>query len=59
MKDVASGKIKDSDNTCGCGKCFYCFMKEDHYHTNNLEELRNPELNICLAEYVGPENEAL
>lgn len=58
-------KITASDNTietmeakttrCTCGECFYCYINQPHFHTENLGELRSVQLVLNIAEYVGPE----
>jgi hypothetical protein len=40
---------------CNCDECFYCYINQKYFHTNNLEKLRAAQLTINVAEYVGPE----
>jgi hypothetical protein len=53
-RDIAMNKNKQ-ETTCNCGRCFYCYIHQDRFHTANLSQLRTPPLHIDVAEYVGPE----
>lgn len=46
---------KSPRTTCSCDECFYCYINQKFFHTNNLEQLKSAPLVINVAEYVGPE----
>lgn len=43
----------NSERSCFCNECFYCFMKNDI--DTNLNKLSAIQLRINVAEYVPPE----